>query len=317
MPKKYYPEKVTIIAFVAVVTVGSAMAGEKVRFGPSRNINLPTQPIRSARETIEMPAPASLGQVSGGSGPLPAMAVGSSGGGSTVVRKEDEDEKNWIFRDTSTANGIKKALGVETYSDEKPTMADRDSVAVIQEYFSRQKSKNAGIAPNSKNSSDLGGNSALDGTLGNSSSFATGTAKSSGADIGISANIFGGSSFENTLNSDNAAVRRYYRDLYTPSSGNPTLQSPAGRASLATGPGSSIASGDSSLSFSSLADKAAVVNSLSAAGADGGSRDPRLTPNTVPQGAAAAAASGNLPTVNEGNLFEKRNGLIEIPSRKF
>lgn len=316
MPKKHYPEKVTIITFVAAVMLGTAMAGEKVRFGPSRNINLPTQPVRSARETIEMPAPASLGPISGG-GPLPAMAVGSSGGGGTVVRQEDEDEKNWIFRDTSTANGIQKALGVETYSDEKPTVADRDSVTVIQEYFSRQKSQNAGIAPNSKNSSDLGGNSALDGNLGNSSSFATGTAKSSGADIGVSANIFGGSSFENTLNSDNAAVRRYYRDLYTPSSGGSTLQSPAGRESLATGPRSSFASGDSSLSFSSLADKAAIVNSLSAAGSDDGSRDPRLTPNTAPQGAAAATAAGKLPTVNEGNLFEKRNGLIEIPGRKF
>lgn len=304
-----------VIFSAALVT--SAAAGEKVRFGSLKDLDVPTQPTRSMRETIEAESHVSINSAAPASMSVPVAASG----GSTVTRSRagDEDERDWIFNDTSTAKGIQRALGVETFDEAAPTVADRDSVAVIQDYFSRQRSQSAGVTPDGvsrpgmTSSSGTANPFGTSGILGGNSGLTTGTGDN------LSGKILGASNFRETLNSDNAVVRRYYRSLYTSPGGSSPFGSGASTPGNAIGavkanPFAKSSSSDSTAeqNFDNLAGKAALVNSLSSQTAE----DPRAkSPAEI--ASQRRETERGLPVVNQGNLFEKRNGVIEIPGRKF
>jgi hypothetical protein len=254
------------------------------------------------------------------------MAVPSSAG--TVSRRipvEDEDQRTWIFRDSQTPEGIQRALGVESYEDAEPGMVERDSVAVIQEYFDRRRGRSVG---------DLTANGSSGGSGGAFSAMATpggaGLPETTGALGGMAARetgnkLYGESTFVNTINSESPTLRRYFRDLYTApestrsrlgtgaSGSDPNAIGQATDGSIGGGTGSGTLR---QRRLDELVERAGLVRSLSEP-ADGDlnaslSLNSRSTSTDAP-----ANPNSSLQTVNEGNLFERRNGVIEIPGRKF
>lgn len=288
--------------------------GEKVRFGASRWTDVPTRPERTMSERIEARSDMELGRPEMSRAALPAAAPVAA---STRLSREDEaDRQNWIFRDTRSAAGVRKAFGVESGVASAPSIAERDSATVIQEYFDRQRPRAAAtpseLTPRAEQSG-LGGarNPAGSTFAAPADGFGDGGNVKSG-------NLFGESAFRNTLNSDNTAVRRYFRELYVnPSSSMtpglvPTPAATAGTGGSLTGtappPG---AASTRPPSFQELAERAAFIDSLTPAASLGnGLGSP--APNNAP-----VPGSPGMPTQNNGKLFEKRNGLIEIPSRRF
>jgi len=274
-----------------------AEAGEKIRFGSHASTMLATLPAANAT-----PRELETGHNFNNPKPVQIMPSDSGAGASVTVRprrQDDEDERNWIFRDAQSATAVQKALGVETFEPPDPTRLNRDSV---QEYFGRQQSQGAAAA---QAPAVMTGQTGLpeDPFRASEPSPRPGPLPASAS------TLFGGASFRNTLNSENAAVRNYYRRLYTdPDSGSftgaatplPTTPAPATPDPSTQPP-----------SFSELAGRAAFVNSLTP--------DTPFSPTLNPAPAVPAnnSASGTLPTVNNGKLFERRNGLIEIPGRKF
>ncbi len=291
----------------------SAGAGEKVRFAPASAESFQTRPERSVRESIELRPALDLSPPPTAAVPMAAPAPAAV---STRRSREDQaDQQNWIFRDVRSAGGVRKALGVDTAEANLPSANERDSVAVIQEYFSRQQSRTAtGGAPQNP----LGELPGM-GMSGNSGigSFATGTTGFAETGGQKSGNLFGESSFRNTLNSENTAVRRYFRDLYAnPNSPSLGFEASSSQSSgqPATFPGvvRPPAEPDATRppSFQDLANRAALIDSLTpTATLSPQFGDPRLTP--------PPPTRQDVPTVNNGNLFEKSNGRIEIPGRRF
>ncbi len=283
----------------------NASVGEKVRFGPPSGALLQTQPERSASETISLQSTVGLNQPNAVATPRPVAPTPAVP--SRRTEAEDQDQRNWIFRDTRNPAAMQKALGVDTYESAKPKVGEQDSVAVIQDYFSRQRSQ--------ATDHPAGGKASPAASWGGQLGKTPGTLGIGGvnADTSIgSASTLSDPLFRNTLNADNPSVRRYFRDLYaspnSPAAG-PAANSPA---PLANGPQVETAnSATRSPSFQDLANRAAFVNSL--------------TPNAPLSTALNPSAPAAQPTVqdrseatvNQGKLFERRNGLIEIPSRKF
>lgn len=299
-----------LLAACLILGLGAAaVAGEKVRFGPVGDVDLPTRPERSFQDSISS---GPRNSVRSGS-PVPA-AVPAPASVETVTRSTpaDADERNWIFRDTRSSKGVQKALGVETYDGGENSIADRDSMTVIQDYFARQRSQTDGLAVGNASNPGLssakpGRDRRIQGPQYTGSSAALSVDRSEG--------IFSGGGFQGTINSDDPTVRRYFRNLYTtPGSQDSliSLGSPGTAVSKLARPTNPIASEQKN--FSDLANKAALVNSLS-------------SQNDSPDNSAAGArsqlavrpkpADPDLPVVNEGKLFEKRNGLIVFPARKF
>jgi hypothetical protein len=301
---------------LGLLLAASAPAGEKVRFGTGAGGAIQTQPQRSIRESITPQAAASFNQVSPAVSPVPVASPVVT----RNVRPEDEDQRNWIFRDTRSAAGMQKALGVDTFDEQTPTVAERDSVAVINDYFSRQRAQTTASpalgSAAASNWGNLSGGPAGSGGLGASALGGNSSGTPGGANSGT---LFGESSFRNSLNSDNQAVRNYFRELYTsPGMTGAGLgsasQSPAGSSAPNARP-SATAQTPPTTENQNLLDifnRAALVDSLS----------------TIPPGAPTlnapapvnqpGANSREVPTVNQGNLFERRSGgIIEIPARKF
>ncbi len=299
---------------LGLLVAASASAGEKVRFGTGAAGAIQTQPQRSIRESITPQAAASFNQVSPVVAPVPVASPTVS----RAVRPEDEDQRNWIFRDTRSASGMQKALGVDTYDEQTPTMAERDSVAVINDYFSRQRAQTAASpalgSAAANNWGDLAAGPAGGGALGAGAISGISSGPSGGSSSGT---LFGESSFRNSLNSDNQAVRNYFRELYTsPGASGFGLgsanQAQAGSSTPNFRPATQTPPTTENQNLLDLANRAALVDSLS----------------TIPPGAPTlnapapvnqpAANSREVPTVNQGNLFERRSGgIIEIPARKF
>jgi len=306
-------------AILAILLAHGAGAGEKLRFTPANAETVPTRPARSVRESIEQPSFSTLNGVgmngaASVAGPLPT-AVTAGGRG----RNESEDQSNWIFRDASTAKGVQEALGVVSYGESNAQATERDSVAVIQDYFARQRSRAAAEptagSPNPSWNTPFANASGMQ-TSGNTG-FNSG-ARLSGDTAG-SANLFGDTAFPNTLNSDNPVMRRYFRELYT-SSGDGRSPADSALGGL-NGPTPAPATGfqlspldpTQPRQQQSLSQKAALVKSLSEPAMGGSSLDVTLSPGPQP----VTMDNNRLPTVNQGNLFERRNGLIEIPGRRF
>jgi len=265
------------------------------------------------RESIETRTGGELGRTETLRAPAPA-ATPVATTTTRQSREDDADRQNWIFRDTQSAAGVRKALGVDSGEQELPTMTERDSVAVIQEYFSREKARSVSAPDAFSSRSDRTGFGAANSQGGLGQSPAAGGLVAPGNQQ--SGNLFGESAFRNTLNSDNNVVRRYFRDLYiSPGAGVPTAtqsdplpnQPPslAGRASM---PAIDVTRPPS---FQDLANRAAFIDSLTPA--------TTLSPQFgVPQiNNPPVLNSQSAPTVNNGKLFERRNGVIEIPSRRF
>jgi len=296
-----------------LLVVGTA-AGEKVRFGSGAGGAIQTQPQRSIRESIPAQSAASFNQVSPAVSPVPVASPVVT----RNVRPEDEAQRNWIFRDTRSAAGMQQALGVDTYGEPTPTMAARDSVAVINDYFSRQRAQSAGSpalgSAAANNWGDLTGGPAGGGALGASAFSSSSSGASGGANSGT---LFGDSSFRNSLNSDNQAVRNYFRELYTAPGANgfglgSANQAQAGSSTPNFRPATQTPSITESQNLLELANRAALVDSLSTISPGA----PTLNaPTAVNQ---PAANNREVPTVNQGTLFERRSGgIIEIPARKF
>ncbi len=305
--------KLSNCAGLCLLLAAGATAGEKVRFGPPQGAQLQTRPERSLRESIELRPAVELNQpASARPMAMPAPAAPTTGS----ARADDADQANWIFRDTRSAAGVRKALGVDAAERNLATAAERDSVVVIQEYFSRQKSQVAKTPAGLNSRADPSGS----GLLGNSGSagFAPGTTSFTGAGDPKEGTVFGESSFRNTLNSENSSVRRYFRDLYAnpnPTSGeiNPAPSSTGSGPLGYSNPKPATAAADStrSPSFQDLANRAAFVDSLTPAATLSpgfGPASPVIQPNP---------SKGDAPVVNNGTLYERRNGRIEIPSRRF
>lgn len=301
-------------ALCLLATLVSASA-EKVRFGPAQGAGVQTRPEQSIRDSIEVRSDIRAGRAE----PVPVSpTVTPSAGGapsSPQSREAEAERQNWIFRDTRSAAGVRKALGVESGDPSLPTAPERDSVALIQEYFSREKARAAGPAE-------------LLGSGGGQSGFATGGKAAdtglvtgpgalSGAGNSRSDNLFSDSSFRNTLNSENTTLRRYFRDLYVnPGVGAPTTRErgaavPDPARSVAAPPVGSAEDATRSPSFQDFANRAAFIDSLTPSTA--------LTPGISKplEGNVQTPGSTTVPTVNNGKLFERRNGVIEIPSRRF
>lgn len=300
---------------LGLLLAASAAAGEKVRFGTGAGGAIQTQPQRSIRESITPQAAASFNQVSPAVSPVPVASPVVTRAG----RPEDEDQRNWIFRDTRSASGMQKALGVDTYEEQAPTMAERDSVAVINDYFSRQRAQTTAspaLGSAANNWGDLAAGPAGGGALGAGAISGNSSGTPGGAN---SATLFGESSFRNSLNSENQAVRNYFRELYTSpgASGSGLSSANQSQADSSTpnarpATASQAPSATENQNFLDLFNRAALVDSLS----------------TIPPGAPTlnapapvnqpGANSREVPTVNQGNLFERRSGgIIEIPARKF
>lgn len=289
-------------------------AGDKVRFGASRWNEVPTRPERTMSERIEARSDKALGRPETTRAALPAAAPVVV---TTRPSREDEaDRQNWIFQDTRSAAGVRKALGVESGVASAPSIAERDSAAVIQEYLDRQRPRASAtpsaLTPRAEQSGLGGGRNTAGSTFA-----APADALGDGGNE-KSGNLFSESAFRNTLNSDNTAVRRYFRELYvspSPATTPGLVPTPAGAAgaggSLTGAAPSPGASSTRPPSFQELAERAAFIDSLTPAASLGsgfGSPAP---------GNAPVPGSPGTPTENNGKLFEKRNGLIEIPSRRF
>lgn len=301
---------------LGLLLVASAAAGEKVRFGTGAGDAIQTQPQRSIRESIPRQAAASFNQLSPAVSPMPVASPVVT----RNVRPEDEAQRNWIFRDTRSAAGMQQALGVDSYEGPTPTMAERDSVAEINDYFSRQRAQTAASpalgSAAANNWGDLTGGPAGGGALGASAFSGSSSGAAGGANSGT---LFGDSSFRNSLNSDNQAVRNYFRELYTApgASGfglNPANQLATGSSAPNARPGTTAPtpSASENQNLLDLFNRAALVDSLA----------------TIPPGAPTlnaptavnqpAANNREVPTVNQGNLFERRSGgIIDIPARRF
>jgi hypothetical protein len=293
----------------------SASAGEKVRFGTGAGGAIQTQPQRSIRESIT-PRVASFNQTA----PAAAAAPVANPVVTRAVRPEDEDQRNWIFRDTRSAAGMQKALGVDTFEEQGATVAERDSVAVINDYFARQQAQTTASpalgSAAAKSWGDLAGGPAAGGGLGASAIGGSSAGAPSGATSG---SLFGDSSFRNSLNSDNQAVRNYFRELYTSpgltgsglSSANPS-RTASGTPNTRPGTVEQAPATPENQNFLDLVNRAALVDSLSTV-------PPGAPTLNAPQTVNQPAANGReVPTVNQGNLFERRSGgVIEIPARKF
>lgn len=298
---------------LGLLLAASAAAGEKVRFGTGASGAIQTQPQRSIRESITPQAAASFNQVSPAVSPVPVASPVVTRAG----RPEDEDQRNWIFRDTRSASGMQKALGVDTYEEQAPTMAERDSVAVINDYFSRQRAQTTAspaLGSAANNWGDLAAGPAGGGALGAGAISGNSSSTPGGAN---SATLFGESSFRNSLNSENQAVRNYFRELYTsPGASGFGLgsvnQAQAGSSTPNFRPATQTPPTTENQNLLDLANRAALVDSLST-----------ISPGAPTLNAPApvnqpGANSREVPTVNQGNLFERRSGgIIEIPARKF
>jgi hypothetical protein len=301
-------------AGVCLLLAVGPVAGEKVRFGPPQGAVLQTRPERSVRESIELRPASGLNQPSVAaipmSGPAPVAVP------TRVSREDDADHENWIFRDTRSAAGVRKALGVDSAGPNLPAAAERDSVVVIQEYFTRQKAQAADLPTTLNSRADQSGS----GLIGNAGSagLAPGTTGFADTANQKAGTIFGESSFRNTLNSENSTVRRYFRDLYanpnSPGSEVNPASSQTANAPIAlpgTKPTTTATDSTRSPSFQDLANRAAFIDSMTPAATLSpglGPVSPVIQPNTSKQDA---------PTVNNGTLYERRNGRIEIPSRRF
>ena len=283
----------------------NASVGEKVRFGPPSGALLQTQPERSAGEAISLQSTIGLDRPTAVAKPQPVAVTPAVT--SRRSESEEQDQRNWIFRDTRNPAAMQKALGVDSYETAKPKVGEQDSVAVIQDYFSRQRSQATANPAGGKPSAAVSWGGQLGKTPGTIGIGGVNTDASVG-----SASAMGEPLFRNTLNADNPSVRRYFRDLYaspnSPAAG-PAANSPA---PLASGPQAETANrATRSPSFQDLANRAAFVNSLTPSAP--------LSPALNPPATAAqpTAQERSAATVNQGKLFERRNGVIEIPSRKF
>ncbi len=283
----------------------NASVGEQVRFGPPSGALLQTQPERSAGETISLQSTIGLNQPSAVATPRPVAATPAVT--SRRTESEEQDQRNWIFRDTRNPAAMQKALGVDTFESAKPKAGEQDSVAVIQDYFSRQRLQ--------ATDHPAGGKSSPAASWGGQFGKTPGTIGIGGGNTDTSigsASTLGEPLFRNTLNADNPGVRRYFRELYANPNSPAAGPAASSTAPLASGPQVEAASNATrSPSFQDLANRAAFVNSLT----PGASLSPTLNPSAPV--AQPTVQDRSAATVNQGKLFERRNGLIEIPSRKF
>ncbi len=197
-----------------LLSENSAPAADKVKFGsPQPNTTIQTRPAA----TLEGLIPEKRDQFGSVNANAPTTTLPST---STVVRSnsagDNDDQDNWIFRDTQSARGIQRALGVEFYGDEPSKPGQSGSTTVVEDYFIRQSNYQAPqLTPNSTDPLDrLSSTAAPRGFSGTSSLGDSGFFAPTGAVPG--GTLFGSDrgGFKNTLNSENPTTRSYYRDLY-------------------------------------------------------------------------------------------------------
>jgi hypothetical protein len=202
------------ISLTAVLLSPSmARAADKVKFSsPRPNATIPTQPT----PTLEILIPERPANFSdGGATFAPPLAPSMN----TTVRSgkaEDNDQDNWIFRDTKSAQGIQRALGVETYGADSSAAGQAESITVVEEYFVRQnKFQPQELTPENRNpldrleSSFSSGGNAGKSHQGNDSFFSGNGSDSVGSPYGGDQR-----GFQNTINSANPATRSFYREMY-------------------------------------------------------------------------------------------------------
>lgn len=298
---------ITIALGLAVADV--AGAGEPIRFGKGTSFEggLATRPQRSLQDTMTVAghseAFGSVNQAAPASGATPAVRI---------VRPVSEDQRNWIFRDARSAEGIQRALGVEGSTENVSSDPAPDSTAVIQQYFERQQMRPEGAGVGTGLGSALG----QGGGVSQPGHVAGGTP---GQVLPVgprSGQIFGEDTFKATLNSGNHSVRQYFRNVYYPQEGLTPVQTPSrsplylptDTLKLNSPGGLPSASAEQDNSVADLAAKASLIQSLTPVSPSFG------TPTTTP---APTRQPSSVKTVNDGTLIERRNGLTEIPSRRF
>ncbi|GEM_PF-2468328 len=294
------------ISLIAVLlSPGVARAADKVKFSsPRPNAAIPTQPTPTLEVLIpEKPATFSDGSATFAPPVAPSM--------NTTVRSgkaADNDQDNWIFRDTQSAQGIQRALGVEAYGDDPSASGKSESVTVVEEYFIRQKKfQTQGLTPENRNPLDrlessfsAGGNTGKSG-LGDDSFF-TG----SGSDSVGSPYSGDQRGFQNTINSANLTTRSYYREMYK------ELISPSKPVLPAlTAPTTLEQPSDSTVSRTrQLYNRAAYIESITPKG-PASVFDQNLGQPQQPAGTELDKSTYTVPTP------ERRGGKTVLPTRPF
>lgn len=197
-----------------VLSGGATVAADKVKFGsPKPNIGIQTQPVA----TLDGLIPEKSQNIGYANPNIPSPVAPSS---TTAVRGNNadanNDQDNWIFRDTQSARGIQRALGVEFYGEESLDTGQSESTTVVEEYFIRQSNyQNPQLTPNSTDPLDrLSSTDPSRGFEGGSGLGDRGFfAPNGSAPVGT---LYGSDQggFKNTLNSANPTTRSYYRELY-------------------------------------------------------------------------------------------------------
>lgn len=301
-------------AAVAPLLLLTASGGEPIRFSKgSDSGRVATRPQRSAREALGLTENATftLNQ------PAAPTVLPAAPATTRAALPVDEDQRNWIFQDTQSEAGRQRAFGIESEQDNPASVSARDSTTIIQEYFDRQRSGNANAgnpgAPFGNNLTPGAGQSLQPGGPANSNPFAMDASQ----ELPRAGRVFGQDTFQTTLNAENLAVRRAFRNQYlsqgsmAPSSLNAPQQPAEASANLSL-PGPPLAAGaipGQASPFSELAARASLIESLSPS-------SPSSSPATTLQ-PPAARPPGSPPEVDDQPIFERRGGLIEIPGRKF
>ena len=308
-----FPYSARWFALTAWLCTADGFAAEKVRFGAPGESTIQTRPERSLRESLSVPEEGL--NLNSATRTMPGMIRPPAAAASAVRenRADDVDQRNWIFRDTRSVEGIQRAFGVESHQPATAGVADRDSISVIQDYFSRRAADKAARQkpselplwgkPGTSRESTTGFETDLDGV---------GLSTPGNPTVRKADDLFGQGTFRNTLNSDNLSIRRYYRDLYTtPSSVEGTSPNPL-RSSSTIGGLAQVNAPKGAPSFTELAEKAALLEALSEPSAKtinrgGATQNPAFDP---------FRPSAPAPVINNGSLIERRNGRTEFPSRR-
>lgn len=192
----------TLLAFTM-----QAAAADKIQFStPDRSTSpAATQPI----PTVEIDLPQSNPVQAGTPGPM-NLVVPPPTRTTTGPRVTDEEQRNWIFRDTQSEEGIRRALGIEVYVEEPLTGPKTvTSESVMRDYFNRQTptprfTPDTGGVLNNLSPSVSGGGPVPNQSFG-AGTVSTTTRPSPG---------IGNDTFSTTLNSSSAVIRNHYRQVY-------------------------------------------------------------------------------------------------------
>jgi hypothetical protein len=280
------------LTFSMAATVGAA---EKVKFGAQNsNPQITTQPLPAGATALPELKP----QKDNVNAFVPEISQGASGPTIIQTKEVDDDQRNWIFRDTQSAKGIQRALGVEVYEPETGTQSGTSApTSTIRNYFDRQNAAEAGaFSPDGASELEKLGLKALDfgpdkGIFGSAD----------GSTLRPVSGI-GQTGFQNTLQSANPSVRSYYRELYKNQIAPIQPVVPALDSVMR-------AEKDTRSRTKQLLDQAALIESMTPKG---------------PVSVFQTQPSGGEPIVNQRRnreldkpLIQRRGGKTVIPSRRF